>query len=203
MSEINEIPSQADRVEDAVLMRRVADKDELALETLMSYWKRPVFSLAMRILKNESAAEEVSQDVFFKVWKNAHVFAEKRGAFSSWVLTLTHHSAIDAYRRSKSRGANVTQALDDVLSAIIPLPEKGVSALQSMALTSALESLPEKHREVVEMAYFEGQTREKMAEILGEPVGTVKTRLRDAISKLGKVFSDPEQQLKSMDDFQA
>jgi RNA polymerase sigma-70 factor (ECF subfamily) len=201
--ENSNIPSQEDRIDDTVLMRRVADRDELALETLMSYWKRPVFSLAMRILGNEATAEEVSQDVFFKVWKNAHVFTEKRGAFSSWVLTMTHHSSIDALRRAKSRGSRVTQALDDVLSAVIPLPEKGISTWQSMRLAEAMETLPEKQKKVVELAYFEGQTREAMAKILKEPVGTVKTRLRDAIQKLSSVFSDPETEMKSIADFEA
>jgi RNA polymerase sigma-70 factor (ECF subfamily) len=152
-------------------------------------------------LGNESTAEEVSQDVFYKVWKNSHVFTERRGAFSSWILTMTHHSSIDALRRAKSRGSKVTQTLDDVLSAVIPLPEKGITTWQSMRLAEALDTLPEKQRRVVELAYFEGQTREAMAEILNEPVGTVKTRLRDAIQKLSKVFTDPEAQLKSIGDF--
>ena len=203
MRQTPDIPSQEDRVDDAILMKRVVDGDELAFETLVSYWKRPVFSLAMRILGNEATAEEVSQDVFFKVWKNAAVFAEKRGAFSSWVLTMTHHASIDALRRAQSRGSRVTQALDDVLSATVPLPEKGLSPWQTMRLAEALDSLPEKQKRVVELAYFEGQTREAMAEILSEPVGTVKTRLRDAIQKLSKVFTDPESELKSMGDFTA
>ena len=202
MSEEPKIPTQADRPDDAMLMRRVADGDELALETLMLYWKRPVFSLAVRILRDEVAAEEVSQDVFFKVWKNARVFTEKRGAFSSWILTMTHHSAIDAIRRAKSRGSRVTQALDDVLSATLPLPEKGLDPWQSLKLQEALETLPEKQRKVVELAYFEGHTREAMAEILGEPVGTIKTRLRDAIGRLSKVFSNPAEELKSAADFE-
>ena len=196
------IPSQADRPSDESLVKRMAEGDQLALETLMQYWKRPVFSLAIRILGNESAAEEVTQDVFFKAWKNAAVFTTKRGAFSSWILTMTHHSAIDSFRRAKSRGSKVTQALDDVLSATLPLPEKGLSTWQSLKLAEALETLPEKQRRVVDLAYFEGHTREEMAKILKEPVGTVKTRLRDAIKKLSGVFSDPESDAKSIEGFE-
>ncbi len=148
-----------------------------------------------RILRSPQLAEEVSQDVFLKVWKHAGVFEEQRGAFSSWVLTMTHHGSIDALRRAKARGSQVTNTLDNIVAATLPSPRGGVSTWQRVKLEEALETLPEKQRQVVELAYFEGHTREEMAEILGEPVGTVKTRLRDAIQKLAAVFRDPEEAL--------
>src|SRR5260370_34009072 len=100
------------RSRDRELLERMQRGDEAALETLMGHWSRPVFSLALRILGNPVAAEEVVQDVFFKAWKSAAVFEDTRGAFSSWILTMTHHAAIDALRRSKSRGSSVTTTLD-------------------------------------------------------------------------------------------
>jgi RNA polymerase sigma-70 factor (ECF subfamily) len=168
----------------------------------MQRWRRPVYSLALRILRNPELAEEVSQDVFLKVWKHAAVFEDQRGAFSSWVLTMTHHGSIDALRRGKARGSQVTNTLDNVVAATLPSPRPGVSNWQKLKLQEALQTLPEKQRKVVELAYFEGYTREEMAEILGEPVGTVKTRLRDAIQRLSAVFKDPEGELRSLPGFQ-
>lgn len=188
-------PREAERARDRELMRRVTRGEQDALAELMTRWTRPVYSLAMRILRNAELAEEVTQDVFLKVWKHAALFEEQRGAFSSWVLTMTHHGSIDALRRAKARGSQVTSILDNVLSATLPSPRPGVTPWQRLRLEQALETLPERQREVVELAYYGGHTREEMARILKEPVGTVKTRLRDAIQRLAEVFRDPEEAL--------
>jgi RNA polymerase sigma-70 factor (ECF subfamily) len=193
---------EAEKARDRELMRKVVRGDQTALEELMQRWRRPVYSLALRILRNPELAEEVSQDVFLKVWKHAAVFEDQRGAFSSWVLTMTHHGSIDALRRAKARGSQVTNTLDNVVAATLPSPRPAVSGWQKLKLQEALDTLPEKQRRVVELAYFDGYTREEMAEILGEPVGTVKTRLRDAIQRLAVVFKDPEGELRSLPGFQ-
>jgi len=194
---------EAERARDRELMKRVVKGDQSALEELMTRWSRPVYSLALRIVRSPELAEEVSQDVFLKVWKHAAVFEEQRGAFSSWVLTMTHHGAIDALRRAKARGSQVTSTLDNVVAATLPGRRGGVSTWQRLKLEEALSTLPEKQRQVVELAYYGGHTREEMAQILGEPVGTVKTRLRDAIQKLAAVFRDPEAALAAEPGFQA
>jgi len=193
---------EAERARDRELMRRVTRGDQDALAELMTRWTRPVYSLALRILRNAELAEEVTQDVFLKVWKHAALFEEQRGAFSSWVLTMTHHGSIDALRRAKARGSQVTSILDNVLSATLPSPRPGVTPWQRLRLEQALETLPERQREVVELAYYGGHTREEMARILKEPVGTVKTRLRDAIQRLAEVFRDPEEALAQTPGFQ-
>lgn len=194
------------RERDKELLRRMSLGDEKALEELMGHWSRPVFSLALRIVGNQVAAEEVVQDVFYKAWKNAKIFEDQRGAFSSWILTMTHHSAIDSLRRARSRGSQVTTTLDTqdpVVAGSFVAPKTGITEWQRMKLEQAMQSLPEKQKKVVEMAYFEGLTREEMASILKEPVGTVKTRLRDAIMKLSAVFKDPEALFQSAEDFRA
>ena len=194
---------EAERARDRGLMQRVVKGEQAALEELMTRWSRPVYSLALRILRNPELAEEVSQDVFLKVWKHAAVFQEQRGAFSSWVLTMTHHGSIDALRRAKARGSQVTSTLDNIVAATLPSPRGGVTQWQRLKLEQALDTLPEKQRQVVELAYFGGHTREEMAVILGEPVGTVKTRLRDAIQRLAQVFQDPEQALDAAPEFRS
>jgi RNA polymerase sigma-70 factor (ECF subfamily) len=195
-------PREAERARDRELMRQVTRGEQDALAELMTRWTRPVYSLALRILRNAELAEEVTQDVFLKVWKHAALFEEQRGAFSSWVLTMTHHGSIDALRRAKARGSQVTSILDNVLSATLPSPRPGVTPWQRLRLEQALETLPERQREVVELAYYGGHTREEMARILKEPVGTVKTRLRDAIQRLAEVFRDPEEALAQTPGFQ-
>jgi RNA polymerase sigma-70 factor (ECF subfamily) len=194
------------RERDRELVSRMVQGDESALEALMAHWSRPVYSLAMRILGNPVQAEEVTQDVFFKAWKSAKIFEDKRGAFSSWILTMTHHAAIDSLRRSRTRGSQVTTLMDTqdpIVAASFTAPKESVTAWQKMKLEQALQSLPEKQKKVVEMAYFDGYTREEMARILKEPVGTIKTRLRDALVRLALVFKDPEAALQSAKDFRA
>ena len=193
---------EAERARDRELMRLVVRGDQDALAELMKRWSRPVYSLALRILRNPELAEEVSQDVFLKVWKHAAIFEEQRGAFSSWVLTMTHHGSIDALRRAKARGSQVTSTLDNIVAATLPSPRPPVTQWQKLKLEQALDTLPPKQRQVVELAYYGGHTREEMAKILGEPVGTVKTRLRDAVQKLAAVFRDPEDALAQTPGFQ-
>jgi RNA polymerase sigma-70 factor (ECF subfamily) len=113
---------------------------------------------------------------------------------------MTHHAAIDQLRRQKARGKDVLQSFSDAMAATIASPSHGVSGWQRLRLEKALAQLTEPQRRVVEMAYFEGLTREEMAGHLGVPVGTVKTRLRDTLLKLQKVFSDPEQEMQSLPD---
>jgi RNA polymerase sigma-70 factor (ECF subfamily) len=194
------------RERDRELLKRMVQGEEKALEELMGHWSRPVFSLALRILGNPVAAEEVVQDVFYKAWKNAAVFQDQKGAFSSWILTMTHHAAIDALRRQRSRGSMVTSTLDTqnpVVAGSFVAPKSGITQWQKLKLEQAMQQLPDKQKKVVEMAYFDGLTREEMASILKEPVGTVKTRLRDAILKLSASFKDPEAFLQSAEDFRA
>ncbi len=183
---------------DESLVERMAQGDQAALELVMQRWSRPVFSLALRILRDPGMAEEVSQDVFLKCWRAAATFQQSRGSFSSWVLTMTHHAAIDQLRRQKARGKDVLQSFSDAMAATIPGPSRGVSGWQRLRLEKAMSQLTEPQRRVVEMAYFEGLTREEMAERLGTPVGTVKTRLRDTLLKLQRIFSDPEQESQSL-----
>jgi RNA polymerase sigma-70 factor (ECF subfamily) len=188
---------------DEALAAAMAKGDTLALETLMQRWSRPVYSLALRILREPGAAQEVSQDVFLKCWRNAATFQESRGHFSSWILTMTHHAAIDALRRQKARGKDVLQSFSEGLAATLSAPKSGVSPWQKMRIEGAMAQLNAAQRQVVDMAYFEGLTREEMALRLKTPVGTVKTRLRDALMKLNKIFSDPEQEMQSLPDLKA
>ena len=191
-----------ERAKDHELVRRVTRGDRSALEDLMGRWSRPVYSLALRILRDPQLAEEVSQDVFLKVWSRAAVFDGQRGAFSGWILAMTHHGSIDTLRRAKVRGSRVTDTLDNVVAAALPSPRRGVTHWQRLKLKQALMTLPKRQRQVVDLAYYGGHTRAEMAQMLGEPVGTVKTRLRSAVQRLSEVFRDPDAAYARMPGFQ-
>ncbi len=188
---------------DESLAERMARGDQQALEAAIRRWERPVYSLAYRILRQAEAAQEVTQDVFLKAWMKASSFQAGRGSFASWLLTLAHHSAIDALRRQKARGGGRTQTLDGVVKATLASPGRGVSTWRKLRMEKAMARLNPAQRRVVELAYFDGLTREEMARHLGEPVGTVKTRLRDALLKLKRLFSDPEAEYQSLPEFKA
>jgi RNA polymerase sigma-70 factor (ECF subfamily) len=186
---------------DESLATQVAQGDESALELIVKRWTRPVYSLCLRMLGDPGLAQEVTQDVFFKCWRHAASFEEKKGSFSSWILSVAHHSAIDALRRRRSKGRDAAYPMDELMTASLASPAKGVTFWQKLRMEKALAKLSPAQRQVVEMAYFEGLTREEMAQRLGEPVGTVKTRLRDTLMKLQKLFSDPEQEIQTLPGF--
>jgi RNA polymerase sigma-70 factor (ECF subfamily) len=188
---------------DEALARRMAAGDQKALEEVIHRWHGPVYSLALRILRDQEIAEEVTQDVFLKAWRSAASYESQRGAFSSWLLTLAHHTAVDNLRRQKARGKDVLRPFDDYLAAVVPSPAKGISPWQKLRMEKALGQLNPPQRQVVELAYFEGLTRDEIAARLNEPVGTIKTRLRDSLIKLHKLFSDPEQEMQSLPGFKA
>jgi RNA polymerase sigma-70 factor (ECF subfamily) len=188
---------------DESLALQVAKGQQEALELIVKRWTRPVYSLSLRILGDPGLAQEVTQDVFFKCWRHAASFEEKKGSFSSWILSVAHHSAIDALRRRKAKGKDMTWPMDDIMTATLASPAKGVTTWQKLRMEKALEKLTSAQRQVVELAYFEGLTREEMAVRLGEPVGTIKTRLRDTLLKLQKLFSDPEQEIQTLPGFKS
>jgi RNA polymerase sigma-70 factor (ECF subfamily) len=188
---------------DEELAARMTQGDQQALELIIRRWHGPVYSLSLRILRDADTAEEVTQDVFLKAWRSAAAYDPARGAFSSWILTLAHHSAVDNLRRQKARGKDVLRPFDDFLAATLPGPSGGISPWQKLRMEKAMAQLTPPQKQVVELAYFEGLTREEIAARLGEPVGTVKTRLRDALIRLHKLFSDPEQEMQSLPGFKA
>jgi RNA polymerase sigma-70 factor, ECF subfamily len=188
---------------DETLALQVASGSQDALEMIIKRWTRPVYSLCLRILADPGLAQEVTQDVFFKCWRHAASFEEKKGSFSSWILSVAHHSAIDALRRRKAKGKDSTWPMDDLMTATLASPAKGVTQWQKLRMEKALDALTPPQRQVVEMAYFEGLTREEMALRLGEPVGTIKTRLRDTLLRLQKLFSDPEREIQTLPGFKS
>lgn len=173
---------------DEQLLALVAAGEQGALESLYDRYARRVFSLAAYILRDDRRAEDVAQEVFVSVWRHAGSFRPEQAKASTWIMSIAHHRAIDELRKVR-RAADLLQrgmeevALSGTPNGYDPATEAHRS-LEREAVHKALESLPPDQRRVVSLAYFGGLTHSEMAQLLQEPLGTVKTRLRLAMRKL-------------------
>jgi RNA polymerase sigma-70 factor (ECF subfamily) len=175
-------------ITDEELIERLASGDLAALDTLYTRYARPVFSLALRILSDSADAEEVTQDVFERVWRHAPSFDGQRGRFGTWLLSMTHHVAIDRVRKRQRRPQQVpAQALEwappDPPSGQ-DVPESVLRNLQAEQVRRALRSLPSAQQQAIELAYFGGLSHLEIAAALGDPLGTVKARIRRGMDRL-------------------
>jgi RNA polymerase sigma-70 factor (ECF subfamily) len=174
---------------DEALVARLAEKDADALEVLYDRHSRPVFSLALKMLGDVTIAEEVVQEVFLKLWRNPDRFVAGRGKFRTWLLGVTHHRAIDEIRSRRSDTLRRATGDHEAEAMLIQDPDPDPSELawlgvQHEVVQRAMDTLPAEQREVIDLAYFKGLTHSEIAATLGEPLGTVKTRVRLAIQKL-------------------
>jgi RNA polymerase sigma-70 factor (ECF subfamily) len=180
------LSSQDDRVADYAALARMARGDHSALAELYDRNARLVFSLAQRILQNRADAEDVVQEVFTQVWTQASRFDSSRGAVAAWMLTMTRSRAIDRLRSRSSRPetASETRVVEEVADVTVRQDVQLLSREQVETLKDALNELPAPQRTALELAYYEGLTHAEIADRLSEPLGTVKTRIRQAVIKL-------------------
>lgn len=175
-------------LDDGNLLYRVAGGDELALEAIYDRYSRLVFSVALHLVGERTAAEEVTLDVFTRLWQNAADYDPARAQLSTWLTSIARHRAIDRLRRRDVRpeghslsldGADFTLAADNVS------PEESTAArMQRQRVHAALSELPEEQRRALALAYLRGLSQREIADELGLPLGTVKTRIRLAMEKL-------------------
>ena len=184
---------------DADLIGRAAAGDARALEVLYDRYSRVVFSFALRILGDRQLAEELLQEVFFRAWQQGSAFSASRGTFVTWLLSITHNMAIDEVRKRRRRPQkadseepeSVLDAMADTGAGADVEDEVWLGALRD-TITSALDGLPAPQREAIELAYYQGLTQREIAERLGEPLGTIKTRMRLGIQKLRDALAGSE-----------
>ncbi len=183
-----------ERLSDEELLKRIAEGDEDALLVLYDRYGRLVYSLAYKVLQDHQLAEEVTQDVFTNVWRAAPSFDPKKSRFTTWLTSIARNRAIDILRRRRSRG--LTGGGEAELNTAVTRADERFSPehhLQALAVREALQQLPPTQREVLELAYFGGLTQREIAEHLGIPLGTVKTRIRLGMLKLRDLLSPQEE----------
>ena len=175
-----------DRLADQAVLGRVSRGDQSALAELYDRHARLVFSLALRILGDRADAEDVVQEVFTQVWGQAARYDPARGAVAAWMLMLARSRAIDRLRARKSRpeAAGDTRMVENMPDGAAPQDLQLLSTEQVTRLKSALNELPAAQREALELSYYEGLSHAEIAERLAEPLGTVKTRIRQAVIRL-------------------
>jgi len=175
-----------DALEDSALVALVTEGDGAALEALYGRYGRPCYGLARRILGDEQLSQDVVQEVFLTVWRDASRFDPTRGGFSSWLLSMTHHKAVDAVRREENLRKRRTSAdLLEFRESGDRSPEDEVwSMLRRDRVRSALEELPDLQREALVLSYFGGYTQREIAQLTSTPLGTVKTRMLAGMRRL-------------------
>jgi len=179
---------------DEQLVSALKHGENWAMSALYDRYSRLVFSLALKILRDNGAAEEAVQEVFVKVWRRAKAFDGERGKFSSWLMGIAHNHAIDELRRRRVRPAASDEETDEADEAVDPAPAPLDTAMQHLEhrrILDALDEIPLDQRKPIEMAYFEGFTQQEIAEKLCQPLGTVKTRMRLGMQKLKVLLAEP------------
>jgi RNA polymerase sigma-70 factor (ECF subfamily) len=171
------------------LIQQVANRDREAFSNLYDSFSTLVFTLALRMLKTRSDAEDLLQDVFVQLWKQAESYSPERGSPEAWIINITRSRAIDKIR--SIRRMEKSFVLTDDPAGAESRENVETSAAESEAklmVNSALAGLPDAQRKVLELAYFDGLTQSEIAARLAEPLGTIKTRMRAGIQRLREML---------------
>ena len=167
------------------LIQRAAAQDREAFSQLYDRFSTWVFSLAMRMLRAQSDAEDLLQEVFMQVWRQAGSYSQERGSPEAWIINIARSRAIDKLRSIRRRDKSFVLTDDPAAAESPDNVESTVGESEArLATNSALASLPEAQRRVLELAYFDGLSQTEIADRLKEPLGTVKTRMRAGIQRL-------------------
>ena len=169
---------------DGALLDRVRLGDEAAMAVLFDRYSKIVYSVSLRVLREPASAEDVLQEIFMQVWRNPGSFLETKGSLGGWLAVVARNRSIDTLRRRKP-----TDQVEEVsLSSPFNLAEEAERNNMMERARAAIVKLPTEQRKTLEMAFFDGLTHTEIAEMTGDPLGTVKTRIRSALLTLRKAF---------------
>src|SRR5215207_2422417 len=175
---------------DETLVIQVARGNPTALEVLYDRYASTVLGISMKVIGEQALAEDILQETFWRVWRSAATYQAERGTFTSWLFRIARNLAIDTYRRRNVRPQAIVSVdgsdpiLDETADPTMDVVEQAQSSLMNQQVRKALAALPGVQRQVIEMAYFYGMTRQEIAEATGEALGTIHTRARLALQKL-------------------
>ena len=187
------MPRELAHLSDEALVALAARGEESALAELYDRFGRVAYGVALRVVRDTELAEDAVQEAFLTVWRSAGRFVPERAKASTWILTLVHRRAVDLVRREERRRAE-------------PLPDEAASALSESAESSvwlnlerervqrALRALPDQQREALELAYYGGFTQSELADRLGQPLGTVKSRMFTGLGRLRELLDEIEKE---------
>jgi RNA polymerase sigma-70 factor (ECF subfamily) len=178
---------------DEELIGQIAHEKPEAVRALYRRYGRLIYSLALHIVGDHSAAEEITQDVFMRVWEKAGTYDAGKAKVITWLSRITRNQAIDVLRKRTRRGAHERETWGDLKLVADRVDHDPVGNVelssQREEVRAAVAALPENQQRALSLAFFQGLTHRQIAEKLGEPLGTVKTRIRDAMQKLRGRFA--------------
>jgi len=184
------------KLNDETLVRLAGREHQDALGELYDRYSRLVFSLALNTVGDHAAAEEITLDVFTRVWERAELYRPDRAKVSTWLTSITRHRSIDVLRRRGSRPEQHSIGWAEVLPDHLPSvdgPEEATElAIQRRRVRAAIAQLPPEQKQVLALAYFKGYSHREIAEALDQPLGTVKTRIRLAMQKLREMLMEEQ-----------
>jgi RNA polymerase sigma-70 factor (ECF subfamily) len=182
------------KLDDTALIRQIVYHRTEALSELYDRYSRLVFSLALQTIGDPATAEEITQDVFVRVWEKAGTYREEQAKVSTWLTSITRYRSIDLLRQRGSRPERDSIGWDDLASGNEPSidgPEGAAElSIEGLRIRNAVNGLPPDQQKALRLAYFYGLSHSEIAEQLGEPLGTVKTRIRLAMQKLREILQD-------------
>ncbi|MEM6376589.1 MAG: RNA polymerase sigma factor [Bacteroidota bacterium] len=169
------------------LIRRLKSRDKVALREAYEQYGGALLHLILKLVPDRATSEEILQDTFVKVWEKATQFDENKGRLFSWMAQIARNTAIDRLRSGNFKRWEKTDTLEADVSETIKLSES--LKIKDSGLRKIVDSLDEKHRQLIDYLYFQDYTQKEASEALGIPLGTVKTRIRAAILELRKLLS--------------
>lgn len=183
-------------LDDAALIRLVARAQADALSELYDRYNRLVFSLALNMVGDQATAEEVTLDVFTRVWEKAETYRADQAKVSTWLTSITRYRSIDILRRQSTRpeqhSVNWAEVSPEAMPSVNSPEEATELALQQERVRAAIAELPPDQKQALALAYFKGYSHSEIAQALDQPLGTVKTRIRLAMQKLRGMLHDEE-----------
>jgi RNA polymerase sigma-70 factor (ECF subfamily) len=180
---------QLAHLSDEALVALAARSEQAALAELYDRYGRTAYGLALRVLRDQTLAEDAVQEAFLAVWRTASRFVPERGKASTWILTLVHRRAVDAVRHEQRRRADSLERAPE--PAADGVEEDAWLRLQRERVQAALRNLPDAQREALELAYYGGFSQSELAERLGLPLGTIKSRMFGGLSRLRELLGEP------------
>jgi RNA polymerase sigma-70 factor, ECF subfamily len=177
---------------DEEVMQLVGEGDPRAFELIYDRHGGAAFSLAYRMVGTRVTAEDITQEAFLSIWRSRLRYDQSRGSVRTWVLGIVHNRAIDALRRGavNDRRRETLEAVEERYAAVERTEVEAARRDEAHSVRSALHSLPDEQRRAIELAYFGGFSHSQIAEMIGEPIGTVKSRMRLGLDKLRRQLAE-------------